>query len=552
VDIQLGFMVELKREKALSELIGFILLLGLLVMVASLYLTYVVPAQGREGEIAHMEYIKGQFLDYKIGTDALWVNNAQGVSISQAITLGTQGVKTTGMFAGFQIFSPVFSGGMLSVNPDPNPTLSISVLNPLFNDNVREASSFGPFEPVNRFSGEITDPLPLSFDSIPSKLRLTITPQQVTSSTAPEEIDYNDLISQNYFYGAEFTSVDGQISVSYNAVRRYITKDYSWSYLGVRSFDNLPTGSSTDNLYYVRYETDVILNVVINDVNILENYVVKSNIGNGEACTIDLMDPVYGIRDKLNAPFDCNIRKIIGTNNVFNLNIDYEEGPISSSSIAADEEIFILPQSDNYISKDSLTRPFGRLEYNSNNKYYRTQQNFIYQMGGVFVTQMDGTSPLNLPLISITDNNPKLSVDITAIRLFGDESIAGSSPVQITSNLRTVSDSVLDSSQENVAEATIKIEIPYDQSKLEEVQDAQSLSELWHLVFNSIKRSSGISSDSAVVEIETDYSSNPKTVTMVINGYNPDDDTTAHDIKLSVRYVDFDVELDAVGKTIGI
>ncbi|QXO93865.1 hypothetical protein KSK55_10965 [Methanospirillum purgamenti] len=38
-------------EDGLSEVIGFILILGLLVVVLSLYVTYVVPSEGRTHEI---------------------------------------------------------------------------------------------------------------------------------------------------------------------------------------------------------------------------------------------------------------------------------------------------------------------------------------------------------------------------------------------------------------------------------------------------------------------------------------------------------------------
>ncbi|HWQ67063.1 MAG TPA: hypothetical protein VN372_09345, partial [Methanospirillum sp.] len=126
-------MVELKREEALSELIGFILILALLVVLSSLYLTYFVPADGREGEIAHMNYIKGQFLDYKINTDSLWINNVKDVTITQAITLGTQGVKTTSVFAGFQLFTPIFSSGELKIGSNnPREKLITTVTNPLY------------------------------------------------------------------------------------------------------------------------------------------------------------------------------------------------------------------------------------------------------------------------------------------------------------------------------------------------------------------------------------------------------------------------------------
>ena len=61
-------------DDGLSEVIGFILIIAVLVVIASLYVTYVVPAQGREAEIEHMTYIKNQFVDFKIALDSLWIN----------------------------------------------------------------------------------------------------------------------------------------------------------------------------------------------------------------------------------------------------------------------------------------------------------------------------------------------------------------------------------------------------------------------------------------------------------------------------------------------
>ena len=62
-------------ESGLSEVIGFVLIIGLIVVVASLYLTYGVPAQGRENEIVHMNEIKDQFVGYKPSLDSLFNNN---------------------------------------------------------------------------------------------------------------------------------------------------------------------------------------------------------------------------------------------------------------------------------------------------------------------------------------------------------------------------------------------------------------------------------------------------------------------------------------------
>ena len=53
------------RDDGLSEVVGFVLLLGLIVVVFSLYVTYAVPAESREIEIQHMNEVKTRFTAYK-------------------------------------------------------------------------------------------------------------------------------------------------------------------------------------------------------------------------------------------------------------------------------------------------------------------------------------------------------------------------------------------------------------------------------------------------------------------------------------------------------
>lgn len=54
-----------RDEDGLSEIIGFVLILGLIVVASTLYLLYVVPAEGRDDEIVHMNQVKDRFVDYK-------------------------------------------------------------------------------------------------------------------------------------------------------------------------------------------------------------------------------------------------------------------------------------------------------------------------------------------------------------------------------------------------------------------------------------------------------------------------------------------------------
>jgi hypothetical protein len=102
-------------EDALSEVVGFVLLLGVLVIALSVYLLYAVPAEGRENEIAHMNLVKDRFTDYKIALDSLWVNEKSGVLLSTAFDLGTGAAAREGGGFALPILSPTGSGGSVAV-----------------------------------------------------------------------------------------------------------------------------------------------------------------------------------------------------------------------------------------------------------------------------------------------------------------------------------------------------------------------------------------------------------------------------------------------------
>ena len=104
------------RESGLSEVIGFVLLLGIIVAAFSIYLTYGVPAQGRENEIRHMDVIKDEFTTYKTGIDSLWTNNQINTVMSSTFQMGTAGVTTQGSIGFIPILQPVASGGTVTIN----------------------------------------------------------------------------------------------------------------------------------------------------------------------------------------------------------------------------------------------------------------------------------------------------------------------------------------------------------------------------------------------------------------------------------------------------
>lgn len=63
------------NDEALSEVVGFVLILALVMAAVSLYITYVVPAQGREDEIQKMTQVRDWFVNYKTQVDTLWMNS---------------------------------------------------------------------------------------------------------------------------------------------------------------------------------------------------------------------------------------------------------------------------------------------------------------------------------------------------------------------------------------------------------------------------------------------------------------------------------------------
>jgi hypothetical protein len=112
-------------EQALSEVIGFILLLGVLVAAIALWMMYVVPVTGREEEIDQMNAVKDRFTDYKISLDSLWVNSENDVTLSTSFNLGTGGGNTQAGGLFLPLIRPVGSSGALTI-ADNGDTMTIS------------------------------------------------------------------------------------------------------------------------------------------------------------------------------------------------------------------------------------------------------------------------------------------------------------------------------------------------------------------------------------------------------------------------------------------
>jgi hypothetical protein len=110
-----------QSDDALSEVIGFILIIALITIFLSLWMTYVIPAEGRQQEIEHMNYVRDWFTQYKITADSLWINHdatnkpLTNVLISNSLTLGSQGGATQAGGLFMPVMSPVGSTGSVVV-----------------------------------------------------------------------------------------------------------------------------------------------------------------------------------------------------------------------------------------------------------------------------------------------------------------------------------------------------------------------------------------------------------------------------------------------------
>lgn len=118
-----------RDEDALSEIVGFVLILALVVVASTLYLMYVVPAEGREDEITHLNKVQDRFVSYKTSVDGLWMRSladlsvpgTRGVSLSTSFDLGTGGGNTqsSGLFLSFM--RPIGTAARMQTRQDSTP-----------------------------------------------------------------------------------------------------------------------------------------------------------------------------------------------------------------------------------------------------------------------------------------------------------------------------------------------------------------------------------------------------------------------------------------------
>jgi hypothetical protein len=485
-------MLPAPREDALSEVIGFILILALIAGLASLYITYVVPAQGREGEILHMAEINDQFLGYKTGVDSLWLNFQANVPISRTFTLGTLTGLTQGSFV-IPLFQAYPSSGTMVVNGRVETlTIKGDALVQGFPGNSAPNMTPIRYEPNHIYVQMMSTNV--------SKLGgLTLTPSSgswkillnVTTVGLPGQVTVSTVGTIPTFTGQGASDI------------KYWIENYL-----------IPWGNTVNTTVIgaAAYSQSLTITIFKHGNTTVTELPVSTNMKSNQWYTIDLLDDAYGLEKDLNLPFNL-VEPFNSTSNW----IQYR-----------------YPVSVGYVGQSiNQSHPMGSLGYYSSNKYW-IQQNYYYQQGGVILEQPgEGMVMRVMPLISITNQNGIPSVRIVDITISGSGNVGGGSPVQVITSLDSVSRNTLGGytlaqGVPNARNVSITIN----------AQDEPS-AKMWNQTFAGIKRSA----DPGI----RNWISNTQTGNRAILSINnPIPGSSEHDIILEYSLVNLSAELQPV------
>ena len=370
------------QEQALSEVIGFVLIIGIIMAAFSLYLLYGVPVQGRENEINHMDAINDQFVSYKIGIDSLWTNRQTGLSMSTTFPLGTEGQTAQGKTSILPVLQPIGSSGVLAIN---QRTATPEIFT------ITSTSYITTTNTTAMNSNTISIPGMMAYSTAPSALLINISTSNASwNYPTPGSVQIN--------------------GINWNATVN-VTPNMA---------ECLAPGFGT-NVTYAPYPgckgSDITVSVIKNGVPVLNRAVVYANITSSPASpySVNLLDPAYGLQSFVTYP----------TTMTF-----LTSGTLSSPSVTAQ---YAYQQQANY----TYSVPLGSLEYSTNNNYW-IPQTYYYQMGGVFLAQSDGITYKLPPEIAFLNNgNGNITISIVALAYDAADSgtIGGSGQAQIQTSL---------------------------------------------------------------------------------------------------------------------
>jgi hypothetical protein len=388
-------------DDGLSEVIGFIIIFGIIVILFANYMLYGIPAQGRDAEIAHMNEIKDQFVEYKIGLDSLFNNNKLSTTVSNSFTLGTGGSFSMGANSIIPIISPVRSGGTIAINQRTTvpETLTISSQSLILNTTQTTTIGFPPQQQINYTTNHV-----------------------LINISGIQASDF----STSGVFGTTITGTNWRATVNITP-RSDTYQNYTWHKNS--GGDLCPSSSPYGPIIYLAASdclvpsnnlnysySDLTITITKANISTMQGAVVYDHITPGNVYTIDLMDYAYGLTSY-----------ILPSTNI-SLTIDKPLGSITATGNVT----YGFTEMNPYMMTPIA---LGALEYRSQNNYW-IQQNYYYQLGGIFIAQGDGNSTYKLPPeITFSNDTARNIVTVNINALAFDPTsrgiVGGNSPVQI-------------------------------------------------------------------------------------------------------------------------
>ncbi|MDX8549808.1 hypothetical protein KHC33_03280 [Methanospirillum sp. J.3.6.1-F.2.7.3] len=413
----------MKREQALSEVIGFLMIVSLLAILFSMYLLYVVPIQGRDAEISHMKYITQEFIGLKADIDGLIINDKINLPIARSFELGTLSSVGSGSLSVMPMSSYIEASGTLMVN-EQNDFLEVVV-----NGDMTDLSSLSTTE---YFSS--------NYSKYYSESYLNFYPKLSTISCK----DYNKCPPSPI----NFTIFDRFYNITLKK-RPVLENVFVTINLSNITYSPTPTPIPSPTPQYMNATATITFPITreIHDLilEIWDNRTYPNRILTGERTIIEniTLDTSYGTNYTVNILNDLIVNNSSQYYDNFFSNVqELKQDTNNYASAAISNKINYYPPR------------IGSLQYESANRYW-VNQNLLYEMGGLFLNQPSdqGSSVMLVPSIAITpikniDDEYTLKVSINNIRITDTEDISGSVSAQIFTKIDQINHNLFDGTTE--------------------------------------------------------------------------------------------------------
>jgi hypothetical protein len=384
------------RERGLSEIVGFILILAAIVIAVALYSIYGIPAQGREGEISHMNDVRDRFVEFKVNLDSLLSNRQCGTAIGTSFTLGTGGGATTGSFSIIPILEPVKTPSTLALNQRAEYiTISQDSYFMVNSGGFNDSGTIAVF-PGTNLTFNMTPRYFFINLSSPDLLAhgVHICPYPIPAGCSAWDAWVN--VTPVYTFSRNLTIINGTGPLYWNVIYNfYWTNESQWN------------------------RTDITVSTSVAGTPVMQGFIVNRNITVSPLTNyvVDLMNPSYGLSSALGSTLTPQTITAFRTDSALNASYitNYSYWP----------------------SQTSQSYTMGSLEYRSQNEYWICQT-YYYQMGGVFLEQSDGNTVKIPPAITFNLASGIPVVNINEILLSGSQIVQGTGPVQVTSSIASI------------------------------------------------------------------------------------------------------------------